>query len=75
MPIQVPGSIMGLAFSADRTRMALTVMNSGESELWTGESGQFRPMPSPPFANHPVFGPLGKVAYVGGYARAASLHR
>src|SRR6202035_221957 len=23
-------------------------------------------MPSPPFANHPVFGPTGKVAYVSG---------
>jgi TolB protein len=66
VPVAVPGSIMGLAFSADRTRMALTVMSEGASQLWIGDRGQLQPMPSPPFANHPVFGPLGKVAYVAG---------
>jgi TolB protein len=66
VPITLPGSIMGLAFSSDRTRMALTTMSEGASQLWIGDRGRFQPMASPPFANHPVFGPLGKVAYVAG---------
>jgi TolB protein len=66
VPLVVPGSILGLAFSADRARMSLTVMDEGQSLLWIGESGRLQQMASPPFANHPVFGPTGKVAYVAG---------
>jgi TolB protein len=66
VPISVPGSVMGLAFSTDRTRMALTVMDSGRSQIWLGEDAKLAPIDGPPFANHPTFGPLGKVAYVGG---------
>jgi TolB protein len=66
VPITIPGSIMGLAFSADRTRLALTVMDNGQSRLWMGEKGNLALTPTAPFANHPVFGPLGKLAYVAG---------
>jgi TolB protein len=66
VPISIPGSIMGLAFSSDRTRMALTVMDNGQSRLWMGEKGNLALTPTAPFANHPVFGPMGKVAYVAG---------
>jgi TolB protein len=66
VPMAVPGSVLGLAFSADREKMALTVMDGGQSRLWIGEKGNLNPASSPPYANHPVFGPLGKVALVGG---------
>jgi TolB protein len=66
VPIQIPGSIMGVAFSADRTRLAITSMAGGASQIWVGDRGNLQPTPSPPFANHPVFGPLGKVAMVAG---------
>jgi TolB protein len=66
VPMAIPGSIMGLAFSPDHSRMALTVMDGGRSQLWAGERGHIQPTDSAPFANHPVFGPLGKLAYVGG---------
>jgi TolB protein len=66
VPVAVPGSILGLAFSNDRARMALTVMDGGRSQLWTGESGRLQAVTTPPFANHPVFGPMGKLAYVAG---------
>ncbi len=66
VPVNAPGSIMGLAFSADRARLALTVMDQGRSQLWVGTPDKLQPMPSPPFANHPAFGPLGKIAYVAG---------
>jgi TolB protein len=66
VPMTIPGSIMGLAFSADRKRMAITAMDGGKSMLWMGENARLAPMQTPPFANHPVFGPLGKVAYIAG---------
>jgi TolB protein len=66
VPMAIPGSVMGLAFSTDRSQMALTVMDGGQSRLWIGDKGNLNPAPSPPFANHPVFGPLGKMALVGG---------
>ena len=66
VPMAIPGSVMGLAFSTDRSQMALTVMDGGQSRLWIGDKGSLNPAPSPPFANHPVFGPLGKMALVGG---------
>lgn len=66
VPISAPGSIMGLAFSSDRARMALTVMDQGRSQVWVGTPDKLAPMPSAPFANHPAFGPLGKIAYVAG---------
>jgi TolB protein len=66
VPMNIPGSILGLAFSSDHARMALTVMDAGRSQLWIGDRGRVQPMDSAPFANHPVFGPLGKLAYIGG---------
>jgi TolB protein len=66
VPLSVPGSILGLAFGSDRTRMALTVMEGGQSQLWTGDRGRLQPMATAPFANHPTFGPLGKIAYIAG---------
>ncbi len=66
VPVAIPGSILGVAFSADHARLGLTVMSGGRSELWTGDHGRLGSTPSPPFANHPVFGPLGKMAYVAG---------
>ncbi|HEY5147878.1 MAG TPA: tolB protein [Polyangiaceae bacterium] len=66
VPVNVPGSIMGLAFSADHTRMALTVMDGGQSKLWYGARDKLQPMTTAPLANHPVFGPMDKIAYVAG---------
>lgn len=66
VPVTIPGSIMGLAFSADRARLTLTAMDGGQSHLWVADRGIFQEQDAPPFANHPVFGPLGKMAYVAG---------
>ncbi len=66
VPVSAPGSILGLAFSADHTKMALTVMDSGTSQLWTGPRDHLQSMTTPPLANHPVYGPMDKVAYVAG---------
>jgi len=66
VPVAIPGSIMGLTFNAERTRIALTVMDAGTSRLWVGDRARPAPMTAPPFANHPIFGPTGKIAYVAG---------
>ena len=66
VPVNAPGSIMGLAFSPDRSRMALTVMDSGQSRLWFGPKDRLQPLVTAPLANHPVFGPMDKIAYVAG---------
>ncbi|HEY1693692.1 MAG TPA: tolB protein [Polyangiaceae bacterium] len=66
VPMVLPGSVMGLAFSADRHRMAVTTMDGGQSRLWMGEDGKLDLTPTAPFANHPVFGPMKKIAYIAG---------
>lgn len=66
VPLPVPGSILGVAFSADRQKMALTVISQGQSRLWIGPRGDLHAVDTPPLANHPIFGPLGKTAYVAG---------
>lgn len=65
-PFTLPGSVLGLAFSSDQTKAALTVMSEGTSSLWLAEKGVLKQTPAAPFANHPTFGPLGKLAYAGG---------
>jgi TolB protein len=69
-PIAAPGSVLGLAFSFDHTRLAVISMDEGKSVLsvgeWKGERTRLQPLPTPPYANHPVFGPLGKMAFVAG---------
>jgi TolB protein len=64
LPIQ--GSVLGVAFNQDHSRAALTVMNEGRSELWSGGMSALKMVTAPPLANHPVFGPTGKLAYVAG---------
>jgi TolB protein len=66
VPVNVSGSILGLAFSADHAKMALTVMDDGKSSLWTGPRDRLQPLATQPLANHPVFSPTDKVAYVAG---------
>jgi TolB protein len=66
VPVNVQGSILGLAFSADHSKMALTVMDDGKSSLWTGPRDRLQPLATQPLANHPVFSPTDKVAYVAG---------
>ncbi len=65
-PLQVPGSLMGLAFSADRQRMLLVAMDEGESTVYLVADGHPRRYARASYANHPAFGPGGRIAYVAG---------
>ncbi len=66
LPIRIPGSVLGLAISPEGTRAALTVMSDGKSSIFTADGGKLTELTASPLAHHPAFGPLGKVAYVGG---------
>jgi TolB protein len=65
-PFQVPGSLMGVAFAADRRTALLVAMDHGESTIYLESGGKVLPYARAPLANHPVFGPGGKIAYVAG---------
>jgi TolB protein len=66
LPIDLRGSVMGIAISSDYGRAALTVMRDGKSSIFTSDNGKLTALDAAPLAHHPTFGPLGKVAYVGG---------
>lgn len=66
LPMRVPGSVLGLAFSPDRSRLAVTAMEDGKSALWVGNRFALTKVDAAPFANRAALSSDGKVAYVGG---------
>jgi len=68
VPLALPGSIFGIAFSADHAKIALSVAQSGSTQIYVGnaDGSGLASLSTAPLANHPVFGPAGKMAYVGG---------
>ena len=71
--VGLPGSVLGIGFSPDRSKVALAVMTDASSKIYVGKSvagatpiSGLTAQKTEPFANHPVLGPLGKMAYVGG---------
>jgi TolB protein len=68
VPLSVPGSIFGLAFSPDHAKVALSVAHEGATKIYVGNADGtgLTSVSTAPLANHPVFGPGGKMAYVGG---------
>jgi TolB protein len=68
VPLSVPGSIFGLAFSPDHGKIAVSVAHEGATKIYVGNADGtgLSSVSTAPLANHPVFGPGGKMAYVGG---------
>jgi len=68
LPIAVPGSVYGLAFSADHAKLALAIASGATSRIYTGaaDGTGLTAASTASLANHPVFGPGGKLAYVAG---------
>jgi TolB protein len=68
VPISLQGSVFGIAFSPDHTKIAVSVARDGTSHIHVGsaDGNGLQPISTVPLANHPVFGPGGKIAYVGG---------
>jgi TolB protein len=68
VPLPLAGNVFGLAFSPDRSKLALSIANDGKTQIYLGNADGtgLSPVSTAPLANHPVFGPGGKMAYVGG---------
>jgi TolB protein len=66
--LAIPGSVFGLAFSPDRSKLAVSIADEGTSRIYLGsaDGSGLAPLSTAPLANHPVFGPGGKMAYVAG---------
>lgn len=62
------GSIYGVAFNQDRTKMAIAVANFGQSAIYVGSATgtDFTRVSTTELATHPVFSPSGKLAWIGG---------
>src|SRR5690606_19659714 len=68
IPLAVPGSVLGLAFNADRSKLAVAIASRGTSRIYVGNADGtgLSLFSDHVLANHPVFGPGGRVAYVAG---------
>jgi TolB protein len=69
VPLSVSGSVLGLTFSNDRSKLAVAVMDAGFEDVYVGAADGSTPMKAmiaPPLAAHPTFGPMGRIAYVAG---------
>lgn len=67
-PLPFKGSIYGVAFNQDRTKMAISVANFGRSAIYVGSAKgtDFTKVSDTELATHPVFSPSGKLAWIGG---------
>jgi TolB protein len=69
LAMDIPGSVLGLAFSQDRSRLAYAVMENGIGTVFLAD-----PIGSVPkqisqdkLAHYPAFSPTGKIAYTAGF--------
>jgi TolB protein len=69
-PITLPfkTSVYGVSFSDDGTRMALSVASPAGSAIWVGaaDGSGLQEVSHTVLSTHPVFGPAGQVAWLGG---------
>jgi TolB protein len=67
-PLPFRGSVYGVAFNKDRSKMAISVANFGQSAIYVGtaQGTDFQRVSSTELATHPSFSPSGKLAWIGG---------
>ncbi len=68
VPLPWPGSVLGVAFSPDRARIAVAVASDATSVVYTGapDLARLEPSSTALLATHPALGPGGHLAYVAG---------
>ncbi len=68
VPLAIKGSVYGVAFSSDATKIALAISNAAGSSVYTGaaDGSGLQRASNTEIATHPVFSPSGKLAWVGG---------
>jgi TolB protein len=67
-PLPFRGSVYGVAFNKERTKMAISVANFGQSAIYVGTAAgtDFQRVSTTELATHPVFSASGKLAWIGG---------
>jgi TolB protein len=66
LPLHVSGSVYGIAFNQDRTRVAVSIGTGATIRLLAGpDLAHLTPASTVPFALEPTFTPSGKLAFVG----------
>jgi TolB protein len=68
VPLSVSGSVFGLSFSPDKKKLAVSIAAESNSHIFVGNADgtNLTPVSTAALANHPVFGPGGRMAYVAG---------
>ncbi len=68
VPLSLPGSVFGVAFNQDHTRVALAVSTPEGSAVWVGKANgeDLQQVSTTAVATHPVWSPSGKLAWIGG---------
>ncbi len=70
IPMRVPnfGALTGIAFSSDRKKFAVSVVNDGDSAIYVSDPNlkTLERISKEPLANYPSVGPNGQVAYAAG---------
>lgn len=66
VPLAEPGSVLSVSFSPDKSKLAVSIMKDNESRIFLGkpDGSDLKPFEAGKFANRPVLGPLGKMAFV-----------
>lgn len=64
--VGIKGSVLSVAFSPDKSKIGLGIMSEDVSKVYTGKAdlSDLTPIKAGKLANRPVFGPLGKMAWV-----------
>jgi TolB protein len=70
VPMRLPdfGALTGIAFSADRKKFAVSIVNNGDSAIYVSDPNlkTLERVSKEPLANYPSVGPTGQVAYAAG---------
>ncbi len=68
LPLPIRGSVYGLAFSFNQKKLAVSVADEGTSRIYVGNADgtTLAPVSTAALANHPIFAPDGRIAYVAG---------
>lgn len=64
--LKLPGSVLSISFSPDKSKLAVAIMSAETSKIFTGkpDGGDLKELETAKQPNRPVLGPLGKIAYV-----------
>lgn len=74
-PLPVRGSVYGIAFDKDRTKVAVSVGSGAFIRLLSGpDFAHLTPASEAPFAMEPTFTPTGKLAFVGLGPKGQRIH-